>query len=333
MPKSNTSELRQDLTSGDWVIFAASRGKKPNDFAKKTNIKRQPRASCVFENPKKAGGGVLISSYPDGERKWRVQVVPNKYPAVQVSSGKATLKKDGFFNSIKGYGHHELVITKHHHKNFPRLDINDAYLLFTVFKERYLNIAKDKNSRYISIFHNWGPKAGASIYHPHYQIISTPVVPPISAHSLDNAKIFHEKMGLCAHCTQIDEAKRSKNRVIHEDELSIAFAPYAVKEPFEFRVSPKGHTPFFEQSTEYEIHSVVQSLSMALNKLEKTLKGVNYNFYIHTAPVKDRKKYGYYHWHLQVVPRVNLSAGFELTTGIEVNSVLPEIAVKELNKN
>jgi UDPglucose--hexose-1-phosphate uridylyltransferase len=323
--KNNGPELRQDLTSGDWVLFSPKRSYtvSQNNF-----IEKQPKKDCPFENPRVAGGGEIIASYPEGGlAKWRIQVIPNKSPAVQISSKIARRHGRKQERHIEGYGHHEVVITRDHDDNFSKLSIEDANLLFRVFKDRYQTIARDKNTDYISIFHNWGPKTGASVYHPHYQILSMPVVPPLSERSLLNARRYHRRYGGCAHCAQIESARKSGKRVLYENELAIVFTPYAPKEPFELRVSPRGHTPFFEKSTEYEINSMVKALQFALNRLEKKIKNINYNFYLRTPPVKERNKHAYYHWHVQIVPRLNAGGGFELTTGMEINPVVPEEAI------
>src|SRR3990167_4320271 len=250
-PTNHQPQLRQDLTSGDWVLFSPKRGSRPHQFRSGEKIQRVPKSKCIFEIPEKAGGGGLIASYPD-LKKWRVQIVPNKYPVVSNKNDKAKMRKRGHYSYIEGYGHHELVITKDHDANFPELSIVDANMLFNAFRDRYKAIAKDKNAAYISIFQNWGPKTGASIYHPHYQILSTPILPPAAERSLSNARKFYRQNRKCVHCDQIKMAKKDR-RVFHEDELSVAFVPYAPKEPFEFRVSPKGHSSYFEDSSEYEI--------------------------------------------------------------------------------
>ena len=334
---NNNSELRQNLTSGEWILFSpARRSKRPVQFSKAVPpIKKQPKRGCPFENPKEAGGGVLIASYPN-EKSWRIQVVPNKYPVVQVSDEKAKIKKRGKFSHIEGFGHHELVITKHHEHNFPKLSLNDANMLFGVFKDRYEEIAKDKNTAYTTIFHNWGPHSGASIYHPHYQILSTPVVPPMAERSLSNARIYRRKHKECVYCLELRLALEDGQRVIYEDELSVAFAPYAAEEPFGFRVMPKNHTSHFEDATEYEVNSMVKSLQGALKKLDRKIKHANYNFYLHNTPTKHKDRYSFYHWHIQVVPRelkphLGMTGGFELATGIQVNPVRPEESVKMLN--
>ncbi len=331
---SHQPELRQDLNSGDWVLFSFKRGSRPYQFTFGEKVRRVPKSKCIFETPEKASEEGVIASYPD-LKKWRVQVVSNKYPVVLNKNEKATIRKNGPYSYMEGYGHHELIITKDHDVNFTKLSIVDANMLFNAFRERYREIAKDKNAAYISVFQNWGPKTGASVYHPHYQILSTPILPPSSERSLSNARKFHRKNKKCVYCDQIKIAEENR-RILHEDELSVAFAPYAPKEPFEFRISPKVHSPYFEDSGEYEINSVVKSLQAALLKLEKKVKHANYNLYIHTSPVKNKQLYGFYHWHVQVIPReiiphLGVTGGFELTTGIEVNPVFPEDAVKILN--
>ena len=328
--KNSGPELRLDLTSGDWILFSP---KRTYTLSQGSVIRKQSKRGCFFENPKKAGGGKIIASYPKNQSKeWRIQVIPNKSPAVQVSRKIARQRGKGHLRHIEGYGHHEVVITRDHNDNFSKLSVEDANLLFQVFRDRYRTIARDKNTDYISIFHNWGPGAGASVYHPHYQILSTPVVPPMSQRGLLNSRRYNREYHKCAHCIQIKLAQKSGERVIYEDELAIAFIPYAPREPFEFRVSPKGHSPFFEESTEYEINSMVGTLQFALRRLEEKIKNVNYNFYFHTAPVKGKNKHSYYHWHIQVVPRLNVTAGFELTTGMETNPIFPEEAVAILKQ-
>ncbi len=328
--KGETPELRQDFASGDWVLFAPRRSKRPGHLVRRGELNKQSKSGCLFESPKKISGGILISSYPDAE-KWRVQVIPNKFAAVWVKKERARQKNREAFRFIEGYGHHELIITKNHHDNFPKLSVSDANLLFYAFQDRYRSIAQDKNTAHISIFHNWGPKAGASIYHPHYQVISTPVVPPMAERNLLNARRYYRKHRKCIQCEQIKFALKDKRRVICEDELAVALAPYAPREPFEFEVLPKHHSPFFEDAGEHEILSVIKNLQVALTKLEGKIKNANYNFYFSTAPVKSKNQHTHYHWHIQVVPRLNISAGFELTTGIEINTILPETAVDILN--
>ena len=235
---------------------------------------------------------------------------------------------------MPGYGYHEIVITKDHDNNFPKLGKKEAVLLFQAFRDRYTSIAEDNNMAYISIFHNWGPKAGASVYHPHYQILGIPVIPPDIDRSLSGSLQYAKKnKGACVHCTQIDWEKKQKKRVILENRHAIAFAPFVSKEPFEMRVFPKKHRSYFEKTNDKELEGIVDILHKTLNKLENALKSPDYNFFIHTAPVHNRTNHDHYHWHIEIFPRTNISAGFELGTTIEINPLDPDEAAAFLKKH
>lgn len=323
-------ELRQDLVSGDWVLVSTGRGKRPHQFKHKSKLKRAPKLGCPFENPKEAGGGGVLLSLPN-EKNWTLQVVPNKYPiVVHADGGPVKNRRHGPFLTVPGVGHHEIMITKDHDANFPRLKLKDATLVLKAFRERYNSLKEDENLEYISNFHNWGPRSGASIYHPHYQILGIPVVPPDVAYSLDGSLKYFRKHKKCVHGAQITWERKQKKRIILEDKNVIAFAPFVSKEPFEMRVFVKKHNPFFEESSDEELKSVAKVLQGALKRLETAVKNVNYNFFIHTAPIKKRGVYQHYHWHIEIVPRLNISAGLELGTNIQVNSVDPNEAARLL---
>jgi len=203
-------------------------------------------------------------------------------------------------------------------------------LLFTAFKDRYLMIGKDNCIVYTSIYHNWGPKAGASIYHPHYQIISLPIIPPDVGRSLKGSDSYFSVNKKCVHCVMIEWEKKKKERVIYENAGAIAFTPFVSREPFEVRIFPKKHLPFFEETEKDNMEAVVDVLQKVLKKIETKLKDPDYNFFIHTAPHIDKQKYGHYHWHIEIVPKISISAGFELGTGIEITVVDPNEAAKML---
>ncbi len=325
------SELRQDLVSGDWVLISPGRGKRPSQFKDTIRRVRSPKKTCIFEDPSKAGGGMVILSMPNN-KNWRLQAVPNKYPAVTSEGVWETHEgRRGPFFVLPGYGHHELVITRDHDNNFPKLIRKDATLLFQAFMERYKSMAADSNMSYISIFHNWGPKAGASVYHPHYQILGIPVIPPDIERSLNGSLNYAKKnKDVCVHCTQIEWEKKQGKRVLFENKDAISFAPFVSKEPFEMRVFPKKHRPYFEKTKESELKGIVEILHKTLQRLEKRLGNPDYNFFIHTAPVRNRQEHDHYHWHIEIFPRTNISAGFELGTTIEINPLDPDEAIKYL---
>lgn len=325
-------ELRQDLVSGDWIVNAPSRLKRPHQFiAKLPKRKRAPIKNCPFEDPQKFGNKPPILTYPN-THKWAIQIIENKYPTVVHKKTCGVLGHKGPYAVFPAIGHHDIIITRDHDKNFPHLSVEQANLVFQAFRDRYLMLYNDKCIDYISILHNWGPAAGASIYHPHYQLIAIPVVPPDINHSLEGSARFFKEHKKCVHCLMIDWEKKEKKRIIFENEGAIAFAPFVSRSPFEIRVFPKKHLPFFENTYDHDIASVVEALRATLRSFEKNLRDPDYNFFIHTAPMKDKEKYGHYHWHIEAFPKVAIRAGFEFGTGVEINVVDPDLAARTLRK-
>lgn len=321
------SELRQDLVSGDWILIAPGRAKRPDQFIEKERSPRAPKKGCPLEEPKRAGGGPAIIVYPH-LKNWKVQIVPNKYPALTYQREKSLKKVGRLYPVIPGVGYHDLVVTRDHDNNFARLSKLNANLVFKAFQTRYLMFLPHKHLAYTAIFHNWGPKAGASIYHPHYQIVSIPVLPPDVEHSLTGSYNYFRKNQKCVHCVIIDWERRKKARIIFENKAAIVFAPFASRSPFEVRIFPKRHLPFFEDTDTRELNLIVEALQVTLRKIERALHYPDYNFFIHTAPMKNKRRYLYYHWHIEALPKISIRAGFELQTGIEINIVDPDIAAK-----
>ncbi len=330
-PKTN-SDLRQDIVSGDWIVIAPGRAKRPSDLLGKIAKRaRAPVSGCPFEDPQKNGNPAPFFTYPN-KHKWALQVFENKYPAFVHSDLCGALDKDGPYLHRPGFGHHDVVVTRDHNKNFVHLPLSEANQVFQSFRDRYLMIYNDKCIEYISIFHNWGPAAGASIYHPHYQMIALPVIPPDVNHSLiGSARYFREKKH-CVHCAMIDWEKKEKRRVIYENRWAVAFTPYVSRSPFEVRIFPKKHLPHFENTFDEIMSYMVEALRFTLKSFEKNLNDVDYNFFIHTAPLREKEKYGHYHWHIEAYPKVSIRAGFELGTGVEINAVDPDMAAKLLRK-
>jgi UDPglucose--hexose-1-phosphate uridylyltransferase len=336
------SQLRQDLVSGDWIVISSNRSKRPEELLKKIKIrKKQPKNKCLFEDLKNIGSGDPILVYPPylkneknhNFEKWKVAIVKNKYPAFSHKEICPMGSKIGPYQVMDAVGYHELVITRDHDKNFSKLSLSEAGLVFKAFKDRYLMLLKDKCLEYISIFQNFGPSAGASIYHPHYQIIGLPVIPTDIRHSLNGSNNYFKKHKKCVHCEMINWELKCKNRIIFENEGAVAFAPFFSKEPFEIRVFPKKHLPYFEDTSDADMAFVVKALHYSLKKITKNLNDPDYNFFIHTASIKDKNKYGHYHWHIEIIPRTTIHGGLEFGTGLEINIVDPDDAAKILKND
>lgn len=321
-------ELRQDLVSGDWILIAPKRGKRPEELGEKIEIQRSDPATCPFCAPQKDVAPVLF--YGTNDDDWVVQIIPNKFPAVNRSDQDVTISRQGPYRTVSGYGYHDVVITKDHDANFPKLSREAAFDVFKAFRERYHALAADEHISYVSIFHNWGPKAGASLYHPHYQIIAIPVIPPDVQHSLDGSERYFGEHNACVHCEMLSWEHAHGNRIVFENEHAVAFAPFVSREPFELRVFPKTHEAYFEDTSDDVLRGVVEALHESLSRLEKGLKQPHYNFFLHTSPARHKERYSHYHWHIEMQPKLNISAGFELSTGIEINTIDPDTAAEFL---
>lgn len=328
------SELRQDLVSGDWIVVAPGRAKRPDFFIKHKDKRRPaPIVGCPFEHPCVSKNGRPFLIYPD-HRDWLVQIFPNKYPAVihKPKNFRAAALPHGPYSVFPGVGCHDLVVTRDHYQNFPRLSRHNARLVFRAFQDRYLMLGEHRYIAYVSILHNWGPAAGASVFHPHYQIISIPVVPPDVHHSLQGSSRYFKEHKKCVHCVMLSLELRDKKRIVFENERAVAVAPFVSRVPFEVRIFPKKHLPYFENTYDEDVESVVEALQHSLRAIEKNLGDPDYNFFIHTSPLLNKDHYRHYHWHIEITPKISIRGGFEWGTGIEINIVDPDKAAKLLRK-
>jgi len=323
------SELRQNLVSGDWIISAPGRSKRPHELAKKKKPRvRTPKSTCPFEDLEKSGN-FPIELFPPG-KNWKFAVVPNKYPALSPRAACADERKVGPYSVIDGVGHHELVITRDHDKNFPKLSQKEAEELFRVFRHRLRVLSEDPCGDYFSLFHAWGPSAGGTVYHPHYQILTLPILPPDVRISLEGAIRYGRKHNKCVHCVMLAYEKRHKARIIYENSEAMAIAPFVSRQPFEITVFPKTHVSDFGKTSDKIISGVVDVVAVCLRRICEKLGDPDYNFYLHTAPFRKEEEFKIYHWHIKIIPKRSLLGGFEWSTGINVNSVDPDEAAKIL---
>ncbi len=324
------SEFRQDLVSGDWNIIAPERAKRPHDFLPKRGKRPvSPISSCPFEDLDRSGNKPVILAVPN-EKNWRVAIVPNKYPALAHSHICSAIVKKGVYEAAQGVGHHELVISRDHVKNIAQLPFASASEILVLLQKRYQALAKDDCLEYAVSFFNWGASAGASLTHPHLQLLTLPIIPPDVAHSLHGSKKYFKAHRRCAHCDMLKFERKYKKRIVAENEHAIAIAPFASRLPFEVRIFPKRHNPFFERASAAELRSAAQMLQKALQSIAKNLNDPDLNFFIHTSPLKDQRKYGHYHWHMEILPKISIPAGFEISTGIDINVIDPDRAAAVL---
>jgi len=339
----NISELRQDPVTGDWVVVATGRAHRPNEYARRRVAERsQPKSSCPFERllPEAVlaydtrGERVTPTAgvRPSLERSWWIEVVLNKYPAFVPTTVCPVPRAIGPYHWQDGVGFHEVVVTRDHQRSIARMTTAEVAMVLRAYRDRYLVLKNEKCVRFISIFHNHGREAGATVSHPHSQIIAIPVIPPDVARSLRGSRGYYRRHRRCVHCVMLEFERRQGWRIIHENEAFLVICPYVSRQAFEIRIFPKRHEPAFEAASEDELRAAADALQTALAKLARGLNNPAYNFFIHTAPTARGGRAPYYHWHIEIIPKTAIWAGFEIATGIEIATISPESAAAFLRK-
>jgi UDPglucose--hexose-1-phosphate uridylyltransferase len=270
------------------------------------------------------------NSSPDSPG-WSVRVVSNKYPALNPKE-KSLKIRGRFFRTASGVGKHEVVIeTPKHNRTFAILNLKQAERVCLVCWKRYRSLEKDRRFKLIMIFKNHGVTAGTSLKHPHIQVIALPLIPASIRHPLEEAMRYYDDHGTCVFCDMMQEEFKAKKRIILENEKFVAFHPFASRSPFETWIVPKKHNACFGSITEGEVKSMASVLRRVLRKMHDRLGDPDYNLIIRTAPIKDTLE-DYYHWYIQILPRLTTPAGFELGSGVYINTSLPEETAKFMRR-
>ena len=339
MPKKKfPSELRFDLISKDWVVIATGRAKRPETFKKNGKEKiEDDKTKCPFcdmSTQKKPtlilnkGKKVSSNKIP---KDWTTIVVPNKYPAFVPGSHLEERIEGDLYETMNAIGFHEVVVFKDHNKNLGEFTTGEMKEVFEVYQSRYLSLMEKKFVDHVAIFHNHGKGAGASIFHPHSQIATTPLVDVDLKRALLNSETYYENRGKCVYCQMNELEKKSKKRIVFENSTFMAVCPFASKSAFQVIISPKKHNPYFEKITDNDKWYLAEAFQTVLNKLNKALNYPDYNFYLHTAPC-DGKEYPFYHYHWTIIPKTSTWAGFELGSRMEISTIEPEKAAAYLRK-
>jgi UDPglucose--hexose-1-phosphate uridylyltransferase len=327
-------ELRQEPCTKRWVIISPQRAKRPHSWGKEEGEKLQlPEwdASCPFCPGNEAQTPPEILSLKD-EKGWRVRVIPNKYPALSPSEEPIQFEEKDPFVWLTGKGRHEVVIESPIHNNtWGNMGVRQMEDVIFSFLERYRALRDDKRVKYICIFRNHGERAGTSIIHPHSQIIATPIVPEQVRAEVEEARRYYDDRLRCAYCDVARKEREEGKRLIMESEHYFVFAPFASRMPFEVWVVPKRHNPSFDYISREEEKDLALVLENLFRAFYEGLSDPHYNVVFHSAPLRDSCE-DYYHWHIEVLPRLTVQAGFELGTGIYINTVYPEEAAEYLRK-
>jgi len=340
-------ELRKDMLTGRWVIISTERSRRPDDFHSPASaeIRRENLAFCPFcpgneaKTPPEVYSIRNDGSEPD-QPGWKARVVPNKFPALKPGP-LPPRKTRGSYQWMEGVGVHEVVIENPDH-NLEMADLPLDHLadILGIYRQRTVAIEQQFHYQYVQIFKNKGREAGASLSHPHSQIIATPIVPKRIKEEIYGAeRLFRNSYRECAICRMLREELQSGERLVFNNDSFVAITPFASRFPFEMAIIPRRHSAFFRQISDEEIVALAEVLKEALNRLKTELSDPPFNLVFHQAPnplVAEKAWPGidfYYHWHLEILPILTKVAGFELGTGFYINPMPPESAAEYLRKS
>lgn len=327
-------ELRKDPVIKRWVIIATERAKRPKDFAQEEEEIKSSFCPFDYGNEHLTPPEVLAFRPADTDPNtpcWWIRVVPNKFPALDPNSDLRRYGQ-GMYDAMSGFGAHEVVIeTPDHNTTLALLPTKQVEEIVWAYRHRYNELSKDPRVKYVLIFRNHKKDAGASLAHPHSQIIATPIVPKRAQEELNGSKEYYEYKERCVFCDMIDQEKSDQKRIVEENDDFIAFEPFAARFPFETWILPKMHQNNFSDITEEQVKKFAHILKNTLLRIYKALDNPPYNFMLHTSPTSNDGKL-YYHWHLEIVPRLTKVAGFEWGSGFYINPVPPEDAAKYLRE-
>jgi len=328
------SELRKDPVVGRWVIISSERGKRPSGWTNQVNTKGG--GFCPFcPGHEDKTPPEICAVRPLTEEKdvpgWRIRVVPNKFPALQV---EGTLAPKGFgnYDMMNGIGAHEVIIeTPKHAADLADLSEEQIAEVLLTYRERMLDLARDVRFKYILVFKNHGGAAGASLEHSHSQIIATPIIPKRVSEELDGSKRFYDYKERCVFCDMIQYEIKSKVRLVSKNDDFVALAPFAPRFPYETWLLPMTHFSHFEIMPEALLGPLAAILKDTLCRINNSLGYPPFNFVLHSAPVQEGEL-TVYHWHFELIPKLTSIAGFEWGSGFYINPTAPEVAAAHLRK-
>jgi UDPglucose--hexose-1-phosphate uridylyltransferase len=330
-------ELRKDPVVGRWVIISTERSRRPTNFHSENPTVAQTFSPFAEGREDMTPPEVYAVRPPGGKANgpgWSVRVVPNKFPALQVE-GQLERRGEGLYDKMNGIGAHEVVIEgPDPDKQLAELPVEQIQQVLVSYRERMLDLKKDKRLRYVLVFKNQGAGAGATLEHAHSQIIATPIIPRMVQEELDGARRYYELKERNVFTDILDQemAEGNGRRIVSTTERFVALAPFAPRFPFETWILPREHCSSYHAIRDpEEFLDFARILKDTLMRLNVALDTPPFNFVLHTAPLSD-DDLPYYHWHLEIMPKLTRVAGFEIGSGFYINPTPPEDAAQYLRE-
>jgi UDPglucose--hexose-1-phosphate uridylyltransferase len=335
-------ELRKDPVTHRWVVFSPERIRRPirERWSEERPLTPQEDpflAGNEFCTPQEIFALREGGSLPNQEG-WRVRVIPNLYPALRVE-GELMREPVGFYDRMSGIGAHEVIIeTPIPAQTLELQPLTGIADVLTAYRSRMLDLSRDPRFRYLHLFKNVGPQSGATLPHPHTQLIAMPILPPEIKAKLESSRIHFEHKDRNIFEDILHTERKSGERIVYENVGFTAFCPFASRFPFEVCIMPRVQSPDFPRINDHDLILLADVLKKTLMAYRVGLDEPSYNMVFCTAPIRwPRKNYWNtidqdFRWHIELTPRLTNLAGFELGSGCYINNVLPEEAARFLRE-
>jgi len=327
------TELRKDPIVGRWVIISSERGRRPQEFPREKEVRQEGFCPLCPGSERLTPPQILVypKGLPVGDGTWTLRVVPNKFPALRIEGnlGKAG---EGIYDKMNGIGAHEVVVETERHDldlfDLPEERIADV---FRAYRERTIDLKNDERFKSVLIFKNHGSAAGASLAHSHSQVIALPIIPKRVMEELTGCRDYMRFRDRCLFCDIIVQETDVKERIVEESGEFLAYSPYAPRFPFETWIVPKRHQSAYEMIEEDQIRALGAMFRRTLRKLNLALENPPFNYIVHSAPFRSGGA-DFYHWHIEIMPKLTKVAGFEWGSGFYINPTPPEESAKFLRE-
>jgi len=336
-------ELRKDPVIERWVIIASERGRRPNEFS--VTIDTPSGTFCPFcpgnesRTPSEIAQWGRDPAAPANSSGWNVRVVSNKFP-VLTSEGSLESQGLGMFDLMNGVGAHEVIIENPRHDfDFADATAPEMHAVWDAYIARFNELRRDERFRHILIFRNAGAAAGATVSHPHSQVIAVPITPKQVTEHLEASREYYLRKNRCIYCDVLRQELSMKDRIVEANEHFVVASPFAARFPFELCIYPRRHSHDFTLMTPAEVSALSETLPRTLRRIKRALNNPAYNLMVQTVPniqpQNGRAGYGDtiahdFHWRIDILPRLTSVAGFEWGTGFYINPVSPESATRFL---
>jgi UDPglucose--hexose-1-phosphate uridylyltransferase len=327
------TELRKDPIVGRWVIISTERAKRPHEFPPEPPARREGVCPLCPGSERMTPPEILARRQggEPNDPNWTLRVVSNKFPALRIE-GDLGKSADGIYDRMNGIGAHEVVIETERHDvdlfDLPEKRFEDV---LWAYRERLLDLKKDRRFKSVIIFKNHGPAAGASLTHSHSQLIALPVVPKRVIEEMTGCRDYYRFRDRCVFCDIIVQEMDQKARIVEEGSEFIAYAPYAPRFPFETWIVPKRHQCAYEMIEPEQMRALSAVFRRTLRRLNLALENPPFNFIVHSAPFQEGAA-DYFHWHIEIMPKLTKVAGFEWGSGFYINPTPPEESAKYMRE-